>query len=191
MTNVRNSLLLLLTLATWPWVGAATYYVDGNHPKAADTNAGTLAAPLKHIQAAADQVKPGDTIRVKTGVYREFIHWKTPGVEGKGISLEAAAGETVVVKGSVVVKGWERTAVKEAGLTGEYPSENLWLKRGWVKESIYPPDEPNRKGRLKRVDWSVALRSPLRGRLARDRAHQVSDEHARLGLGFRGRPVPT
>ena len=104
--------------------GAATYYLDGNHPEAADTNAGTLVAPLKHIQAAADQVKPGDTIRVKAGVYRELIHWKTPGVEGKGLSLEAAAGETVVVKGSVVVKGWEGIAIKEAGLTGEYPSEN-------------------------------------------------------------------
>ena len=158
-------------LALTLWAGEApgkTYHVDCQHPKAADTNPGTAEAPLRHIQAAADKVQPGDTILVHAGTYREMIDWETPGVEGKPITLQAAPGETVVVKGSVVVKGWERTTAKAAGVTGEFPHENLWATRGWTRKSIYPPDEPNLKGRLHSrllVDprWAFWKDAPLQG----------------------------
>lgn len=49
----------------------ATYYVapDGN-----DTASGTLNAPWKTLQHAADQAQPGSTIYVRGGVYRQQLH---------------------------------------------------------------------------------------------------------------------
>jgi len=51
-------------------VGAAEIHVatTGN-----DSSSGTLAAPLRTIQRAADLAQPGDIITVHEGVYRERI----------------------------------------------------------------------------------------------------------------------
>ena len=156
-------LLLILSLA-----GAAEYHVNNRHKSASDTNPGTIDLPLKHIQAAADKVQPGDTVTVHGGTYRELIIWKTPGIEGKRITLQAKPGDTVVVKGSVVVKGWEQTTAGDAGLIGDYPHENIWVKRGWIKEAIYPADEPHRTGHWSTrllVDprWAFWKDAPLKG----------------------------
>jgi parallel beta-helix repeat protein len=119
----------------------ATYFVNHQHPEAADTNAGTAGAPFRTIQAAADKVQPGDTILVRGGTYRETIVWQTPGRSDARITLSAATGETVVVKGSLVVTGWDRVAAKEAGL-GDWPWANLWAKRDWKLKHILPPHAP-------------------------------------------------
>ncbi len=148
--------------------GAAEYHVANQHPAADDANPGTAERPFKHIQAAADKAQPGDTITVRGGTYREMIVWKTPGLEGKMITLRAAPGETAVVKGSVAVKGWEKTTAKECGLAGEYPQENLWVKRDWVKKNIYPADEPNMNTPmgnrlLESPRWAFWKDAPLHG----------------------------
>jgi len=38
-----------------------------------DSNSGTLAAPLRTIQRAADLAQPGDTVTVHEGIYRERL----------------------------------------------------------------------------------------------------------------------
>lgn len=60
------------TLATCA-SAANTWYVAKDDPNAADTNAGTVAAPFRTIQAALDNPNcvAGDTILVKPGIYDE------------------------------------------------------------------------------------------------------------------------
>ncbi|NQU75990.1 MAG: right-handed parallel beta-helix repeat-containing protein, partial [Planctomycetes bacterium] len=120
-----------------------TYYVDRENLKASDHNDGSEAAPLKHIQSAVDKVVPGDTVLVKGGTYRESVLWKTPGQPDARITLAAADGHTVVIKGSVVVTGWERITPEAAHLVGRDGQANLWIRRNWHRDSIVPADEPN------------------------------------------------
>lgn len=92
---------------------AATFYVAQQDPRAADGNAGTEAAPLKTITAALGKVQPGDTVWVKTGVYRESAvypgpDWKDPEVR---CTLSAFPGQRPVLKGSeVLASTWTRLA---------------------------------------------------------------------------------
>ncbi|MDP7740578.1 MAG: right-handed parallel beta-helix repeat-containing protein [Lentisphaeria bacterium] len=147
MTSSRSvaAVLTLSFLATS--VNAVVFHVDNRHASAADDNPGTVEKPCRHIQAAVDKVQPGDTITVHAGTYREYINWETPGLPGKRITLQSAPGETVVVKGSVVVDGWQKTTAKAAGLDGNFPGSNLWIKDDWTRENIYPADEPHLNGR--------------------------------------------
>jgi len=74
-----------------------------------DANAGTAAAPLRTIQRAADLAQPGDTITVHAGTYRERVNPPRGGEsDAKRIVYQAAPGEKVEIKGSEVVRNWER-----------------------------------------------------------------------------------
>jgi hypothetical protein len=74
-----------------------------------DANAGTQAAPFRTIQHAADLAQPGDMVTVHAGIYRERVNPSRGGdSDTKRIVYQAAPGEKVVIKGSEIVKGWER-----------------------------------------------------------------------------------
>jgi alpha-N-arabinofuranosidase len=74
-----------------------------------DSNEGTLTAPLRTIQHAADLAQPGDTVEVHEGVYREYVNPPRGGIsDSKRIVYEAAPGEKVVIKGSEVIRNWTR-----------------------------------------------------------------------------------
>jgi alpha-N-arabinofuranosidase len=76
-----------------------------------DTDPGTKTAPLRTIQRAADLAQPGDTITVHEGTYRERVNPPRGGEsETKRIVYQAAPGEKVEIKGSEVVKNWEKVA---------------------------------------------------------------------------------
>jgi parallel beta-helix repeat protein len=78
-----------------------TYYVSSaiGH----DNNAGTSAtAPLASLQAAANLVKPGDTVEVMNGTYTgwpggDVLHITTSGTASAPITFEAAPGQTPVI----------------------------------------------------------------------------------------------
>jgi alpha-N-arabinofuranosidase len=83
---------------------AADFHVASNGN---DANPGTQAAPLRTIQRAADRAQAGDVITVHKGVYRERITPPRGGAsDTKRIVYQAAAGETVEIKGSEVVTNW-------------------------------------------------------------------------------------
>jgi len=102
MNLIQTSALVALGTS----LSAAEFHVaiNGN-----DANPGTKAAPLRSIQRAAELAQPGDAITVHRGVYRERINPPRGGISPtKRIVYRAALGEKVEIKGSEVIKGWEK-----------------------------------------------------------------------------------
>jgi hypothetical protein len=107
-------LLLTLGLLAATAALAADYHVATGHPAAADTNPGTAERPWKTLSRAASAVKPGDTVHVHPGVYRETVT-----LEGRGdpdraaprIQFLATGDGPVVLQGSypVTAANVERT----------------------------------------------------------------------------------
>jgi len=96
---------------------SATYHVAQRAPKASDQNAGTAAAPLATLGAAMQKAKPGDTISVGDGVYREEGTWPEKDWEdpAQRLTLTAAEGARPVIDGADPVPGpWEPADVKLA-----------------------------------------------------------------------------
>jgi alpha-N-arabinofuranosidase len=105
LTETLLRLLVVIALAA-STATAREYHVSVTGD---DGNNGDMQTPLKSISAAALLAQPGDIVTIHAGVYRECV---TPPRGGssdqKRITYQAAPGETVVIKGSEVVKGWER-----------------------------------------------------------------------------------
>lgn len=74
-----------------------------------DDNAdGSIGHPLKTISAAAQRAQPGDSVTVHEGLYREWVRPERGGEsDARRIVYQAAPGETVEIRGSEVIKGWE------------------------------------------------------------------------------------
>ena len=82
------------------------YHVSVRGDDSAD---GSEARMLRTISAAARLAQAGDVITVHEGVYRERIAPPRGGEsDRKRIVYRAAPGEKVVVKGSEVIKGWQK-----------------------------------------------------------------------------------
>lgn len=70
---------------------------------------GSPSDPLGTIQEAACQARSGDEIVVHAGIYRERIDPPQGGTaDDQRITFRAADGERVEIRGSEVLKGWER-----------------------------------------------------------------------------------
>jgi len=83
-----------------------------------DRDCGTARDPFRSIQAAADRAQPGDVVTVHEGVYRERVNPPRGGLsDGQRIIYQAAPGEQVAIKGSEIIRDWNR-------LDG-----NVWVKR--------------------------------------------------------------
>lgn len=82
------------------------YYVavSGN-----DSNNGSFLKPFKTISVAAKKAMAGDAIIVRAGVYREQVAPPRGGNSEKDrIWYKAAKGEKVEVKGSEIIRGWQK-----------------------------------------------------------------------------------
>jgi alpha-N-arabinofuranosidase len=105
MRNIVCALLMISSLFAIP-SSAREYHVAMTGQDAAS---GAADTPLRTIQEAANRAMPGDVVTVREGVYRERID---PPRGGEGadqrIIYQAAPGATVVIKGSEVIKGWEK-----------------------------------------------------------------------------------
>lgn len=96
---------VFLTVAQ-PVVSAREYHVS---PRGNDANAGNDAEPLQTVSAAARVAQAGDVITVHEGVYRERVSPPRGGEsDKKRIVYQAAPGEKVIIKGSEVIKGWQK-----------------------------------------------------------------------------------
>lgn len=97
-------ILSLISSVIW----AKEYHVSKNGN---NNNSGTYEAPLFTIQAAANLALPGDIITVHEGIYREHV---SPPRGGSGdnnrIVYRAAENESVEIRGSELIRGWEKLA---------------------------------------------------------------------------------
>jgi glycosyl hydrolase family 120/parallel beta helix pectate lyase-like protein/uncharacterized protein DUF1565 len=76
-----------------------------------DQSEGSADQPLRTISRAAAIARPGDTVIVHGGEYREWVRPQRGGLsDRRRITYAAAAGERVVIKGSEQVTGWERVS---------------------------------------------------------------------------------
>ncbi|MBP7403202.1 MAG: right-handed parallel beta-helix repeat-containing protein, partial [Clostridia bacterium] len=74
-----------------------------------DTWAGSAQRPLRTIQRAADLARPGDTVTIHEGVYREHVNPVRGGAgDTERILYTAAPGEKPVISGAERVSDWER-----------------------------------------------------------------------------------
>jgi hypothetical protein len=69
---------------------------------------GSEARPFRTINRAAELARPGDTVIVHAGEYREWVTPRRGGLsDSRRITYRAADGEHVVIKGSERITGWE------------------------------------------------------------------------------------
>ena len=88
-------------VALVPWLPASscaeTFHVSSDGD---DTAAGTSAAPFRTVQRGAEAARPGDTVLVAEGIYRERVAPPRGGSEGKPIVFRSAERHKAVIKGS-------------------------------------------------------------------------------------------
>lgn len=80
-----------------------TYFVA---PTGNDAWRGTLARPLKTIQAAANRAQAGDTVEIEAGTYRETVR-----PANSGVTFTNYDGQTIIVTGTDTLGGWSGSAV--------------------------------------------------------------------------------
>lgn len=117
MMRLMFALAMLIALAGG--AGAAVRHVDPSHPAAQDSGAGGPRAPYRTLAAAMKQLRPGDTLNIAPGVYREALIFPEIDWSGASTVIQPAAAGEVLIKGSDVVTGWEAV---EPG---------LFVKRPW------------------------------------------------------------
>lgn len=86
-----------------PRVLLSTYYVATGGSNA---NPGSLRQPFRTIQHAASLARPGDTVLVRGGVYRETVKPARSGTSTARITFKPYNSERVTVSGADVLSGW-------------------------------------------------------------------------------------
>lgn len=151
--------VLSLAVICSPDVIGATYVVQAGHPQASDEGLGTEEKPFRSIGRAVKELKPGDVVLIKKGVYRESVTIEADGTEEKPITIQAFPGHEgrVIIKGSERFTDWKKlpgqpvwTSQWKYRLDGQYPEK-------WVDFGEYP----------KRCEMVFVDRKPLRQVLAR------------------------
>jgi len=103
-------------LALFPMGGAVAvgdeYYVspagdDGWSGRLADANADRTDGPWRTLAKACAVVGPGDTCRLRAGVYRETLRPVRDGAPDAPIMFAVQPGERVLLTGSDPVGGWQ------------------------------------------------------------------------------------
>ncbi|MHB8902848.1 MAG: right-handed parallel beta-helix repeat-containing protein [Thermoguttaceae bacterium] len=128
---MRSAALLvsILLLAVLRPAAGETYHVARNGANASDDNPGTPDWPWKTIGKAADALRPGDTVLIHAGIYREHVRPARGGNPSQPITYAAAEGESVVLSGADVVDGW----VPVPG--------GIWKKQPWDHRFPTHPDD--------------------------------------------------
>lgn len=110
-----------LALSDYPVPDGAIFVATSG----SDSAAGTRSAPKRTLAAALGKVRPGGTIVLRSGTYRESV-----GMVRKRVTIQPYPGERVWFKGSVLVDDWERTG-------------DVWEHTGWhddLCEDCYLPE---------------------------------------------------
>ncbi len=95
LSSWKSPTVVALMILAVGSVQGATYYVS---PTGADANPGTQQRPWKTLQKGYGQLRPGDTLILMDGTYREApFNFDKGGTAAKPIRIEAAVGATVIL----------------------------------------------------------------------------------------------
>jgi hypothetical protein len=94
MNSLTSNSLLLLALATLTPASALDRFVS---PTGSDSAAGTLTAPWKTFQKAANTARAGDTVFLRTGNYRELVQVNVSGTATAPITFRPYNTERVTM----------------------------------------------------------------------------------------------
>jgi parallel beta-helix repeat protein len=134
-------LAFVVLLAASPCL-AAVYVVDQASPAAADNNAGSEARPFKTITAGAAILKPGDTLYVKNGIYREDVFLPV-GKPDAPVTLAAWATHHPVVTGTDIMRGpWKPADVKLTSTPAGRAPAIFTLQLPKPTQMIFVDDQP-------------------------------------------------
>ena len=124
---IHSILLFQLAFVLSGTVNAATFNVNPAHPRSRDSGDGGASQPYHTLAYAVKQLKPGSTLLIADGVYRESIDLRQAQLKTAQDSsptvIKAMPGGKVLIKGSDTVTGWE-------ALGG-----GLFVKRNWTVNS--------------------------------------------------------
>jgi parallel beta-helix repeat protein len=123
MNNLLRWLVLAIALSGGHAL-AAIRYVDPANPAAQDAGEGDAKRPYRSLAYAVKRLRPGDTLNIAPGTYRESLIFPDMSWSGAPTSVQPVSkGAEVLIKGSDRVGGWERV---EPG---------LFVKRRWTVNS--------------------------------------------------------
>ncbi|MCX6231698.1 MAG: T9SS type A sorting domain-containing protein [Bacteroidetes bacterium] len=100
---MRNKFTVLLLVLFLSFRLSAQYYVSNNGN---DLNPGTISAPFKTIQKAANVMIAGDTCFIRNGIYRETVIPANNGTSTAHIVFKNYMNEKVIIVGTDTVSGW-------------------------------------------------------------------------------------
>lgn len=125
------------------------YYVDQQHPEAADNNPGTENAPFLTIQRSAETLNPGEKVLIKSGIYREWIRPIRGGTSlNKMISFESAPGAKAIIRGSQLLD-----VVWKLSNWPDRVSINTWMTD--LPHSFFKDDHPFALANTTEKDFEV------------------------------------
>ena len=131
MSLTRWMLCSLVFLAGSLSLSAVELYVNQKDAKADDKNSGTREEPLKTISAAAKIVKPGDTVTVAPGIYREAVTLTVSGEKDKPIVFRSEEPLKAVISGSDVLANLKP---ESPGVWSASVPKNSDLADGWLRQ---------------------------------------------------------
>ena len=94
LKNICWNSFILLTILNFNFVIAEEYFISTNGD---DKNAGTLQSPWKTISKANETLRPGDTLLLRQGSYRETISPINDGTEKAPIIYSGYGNEIAVI----------------------------------------------------------------------------------------------
>jgi hypothetical protein len=166
------AMLLLIRLGDTAPAAAdeRVYYVsptgdDNWSGRLADANSDRTDGPWKTVAKACASVQPGDTCRLRAGVYRQVLKPLRSGTADRPIVFEAQPGETVVLSGADPVGPWQAAddGVYKTTLDWDLADENqLFAGDVMLTEARWP----NLQG---------TLLAPERARVATGSANTIVD----------------
>jgi len=105
--NVLRLLLVVMGALACSGVPAAVRHVDPSSPAAQDSADGSAQQPYRSLSYAMKQMRPGDTLNIAPGVYRDALIFPDIAWSGAPTVIQPASSGEVLIKGSDVVTGWE------------------------------------------------------------------------------------
>ncbi|MBD3271071.1 MAG: hypothetical protein GF384_00870, partial [Elusimicrobia bacterium] len=97
------------------------------------------------IQSVLDTARPGDTVIVRDGIYRETVTFKNSGTAGNPIQLQADSNAHVVIDGGEPIMGWQACTSDDADLMVLGEINPFWQNIYWALiETEKLPTDPTR-----------------------------------------------